>query len=72
MKGIINLHKKQPVGYLNDTNIPRKLDLTFNRDGRKWRVTAFTDTFVIGTAVDAKIDSHGEPVRASDIIKVML
>ena len=44
----------------------------FDRNGRRWRVTARTDTFIIGTAIDAVFDEHGEPVRGSDIIKVIL
>lgn len=55
-----------------DTAIPMIIDHTFNRGGRKWRVSVVADTFVIGTAVDAQLDTRGEPVRDSDIIKVML
>ena len=57
---------------LQDTAIPQAIDHTFNRDGRKWRVSSLCDTFVIGTAVDAQLNERGEPSRESDIIKVTL
>lgn len=45
-----------------------ELDTTFERDGRTWRVTACTDTFIIGTA--AEVPPGREPLRASDMIHV--
>ena len=57
---------------LSDTAIPKIIDHTFNRNGRKWRVTSLVDTFVIGTAIDAQLDANGEPVRESDVLKVTL
>ena len=47
-----------------------ELDSTFGRDGRTWRVTVVTDTFIIGTAIDAERDARGELVNDYDIIKV--
>lgn len=55
---------------LDDT--PPFIGMEFRQEGRTWRVTSLVDTFVIGTAVDAVLNSHGEPSRESDIIKVML
>ena len=55
-----------------ETSIPLIIDHTFNRNGRKWRVTVVADTFVIGTAIDAQRDSNGEVSRETDIIRVML
>ena len=55
-----------------ETAVVGIMDATFDRNGRTWRVSVVAGTFVIGTAIDAQIDSHGEPVRESDIIRVML
>lgn len=30
----------------------------FDRNGRRWRVSARTDTFIIGTAIDAVLNDH--------------
>ena len=57
---------------LQDTNIPNAIDHTFNRDGRKWRVTVVTGTFIIGTAIDAERDARGEVINDYDILKVEL
>ena len=46
------------------------IDHTFNRNGRTWRVTVVTDTFIIGTAIDAERDARGELVNDYDILKV--
>ena len=56
----------------NCKEIPTTIDAEFNRDGRRWRVTVVVDTFIIATAVDAVLDSHREPSRSSDIIKVSI
>lgn len=56
----------------DDTNILAVINHTFNRNGRKWRVSVVAGTFVIGTAIDARLDSNGEPRRESDVIRVML
>ena len=48
------------------------MNTIFDRDGRTWRVSVVAGTFIIGTAINAVLDSHGEPSRDSDIIKVML
>lgn len=45
-----------------------ELDTTFERDGRVWRVTACTDTFIIGTC--NSVPPGREPKRASDMIHV--
>jgi len=80
MKGLLKMQQKTPGvtrgidsnRTSGDTAIPKALDHTFNRNGRKWRVSCLCDTFVIGTAVDAVLDDKGEPSRESDIIRVML
>ena len=53
-----------------DANIPGVIDHMFNRDGRTWRVTVVTDTFIIGTAIDAERDARGELINDYDIVKV--
>jgi len=52
--------------------VPRTLDTTFERDGRTWRVTVSTDTFIIATAVDAERDERGEVINDYDVIQVKL
>lgn len=40
---------------------------TFTQDGSTWRVSAITETFILGTRASVK----GEPLHSHDIIKVM-
>ncbi|MCH9712674.1 MAG: hypothetical protein K0U20_08640 [Proteobacteria bacterium] len=54
-----------------DTEVVAAMDATFCRNGRTWRVTSVVDTFLVGTAIDAQLDDNGEPVRESDIIRVV-
>ena len=56
----------------DNTPITAKIDNTFERNGRTWRVSICAGTFVIGTAIDAQRDARGEVLRESDIIRVML
>ena len=49
-----------------------ELDTEFDRNGRTWRVTVVTDTFIIATAIDAERDERGELVNDYDVIKVNL
>lgn len=44
-----------------------QMDKLFERDGHQWRVTAITEHFIIATRASVE----GEPIRASDVIKVM-
>lgn len=53
-----------------DTEVITTIDATFNRNGRTWRVTVVTDTFIIATATDAERDKRGDLVNSFDIIKV--
>ena len=55
---------------MND--VPTKYGEEFDQDGRRWRVSVVTNTFIIATATDAVLDNHNEPKRDSDVIKVML
>ena len=52
-----------------DTEIIGEFGHIFKRNNREWRVSVVTDTFILGTATDAKMDDDG-PVKADDIINV--
>lgn len=44
-----------------------QMDELFERDGDMWRVTATAEHFIIATRASVE----GEPVRSSDVVKVM-
>lgn len=45
-----------------------ELDTTFERNGRTWRVSVTTESFIIGTAIEVPIGR--EPASADDIIHI--
>ena len=53
----------------DDTEIKGMFGHVFRRNNRDWRVSVITDTFIMGTATDAKLDGDG-PISSDDIIRV--